>query len=332
MDLPVRSVVLGVGGFGREVLPALAANGIEIAGVVDYDPAAIADATRTYQLRSSAVFGSDESGWWDTDAQLVVDCTPPGFHLPHAERAFRGGKDFLVAKPMALNLADASRMTGLAAAGERRLAAIQQMRYLPAFMKVRDIISDGTLGRLGIVTITFNVDGTFWRPGLAWRLTMDHPILLEGSVHVFDLVRWVTGDEPEAVTAHSFSPPWSDFRGAVGLTVCADLRSGAVVRYLANWAPRGSATVPLNSGWELEFDHGILRVVDEGVMVNGEVLLASRDRPMSLVELNTRLVRWYLAYLGGEEPPGPTGTDNMRTMAFADAVQRSVAGGTRVVV
>ncbi|TDD11650.1 Gfo/Idh/MocA family protein [Nonomuraea diastatica] len=326
----MRSVVLGVGGFGREVLPALAANGIEIAAVVDRDAEALADAMRAHQVTPSAVFDSDESGWWDTDTQLVVDCTPPGHHLRHAETAFRAGKDFLVAKPMALTMGDASRMMELATAADRHLAIIQQMRYLPAFLKVRDIIGKGTLGRLGVATITFNVEGTFWRPGLAWRLAMDQPVLWEGSVHVLDLVRWVIDDEPATIVAHAFSPPWSEFRGPASLTMCAELRSGAVVRYLANWAPRGSAVVPLNSGWELEFDHGIVRVVDEGVTVNGEVLLEPSAQPTPLAELNTRLVRWYLGWLDGQDPTGPTGADNLRTVAFADALQRAATDGVRV--
>jgi predicted dehydrogenase len=326
----MRSIVLGVGGFGCEVLPALAANGIEIAAVVDHDPGALADAARTYKVTPSAVFDSDESQWWDTDARLVVDCTPPDRHLRHAEAAFRTGKDLLVAKPMALNLGDASRIMDLATAANRRLAIIQQMRCLPAFLKVRDLIGKGSLGRLGLVTITFNVEGTFWRPGLAWRLAMDQPVLWEGSVHVLDLVRWVIDDEPAAVVAHAFSPPWSEFRGPAGLTMCAELRGGTVVRYLANWAPRGSAVVPLNSGWELEFDHGVVRVVDESVTVNGEVVFKPSAPPTPLAELNTRLVRWYLGWLDGQDPTGPTGADNLRTMAFADALQRAATDGVRV--
>lgn len=328
----MRSAVLGTAGFGGEVLPALVANGLEIATLVDSDAAAIDKAIRTHDLAPSAVFASDEGDWWDTDIQLVVDCTPPDHHRRHAEAALAAGKDFLVAKPMALSLADASRMVDLASTTGRRLATIQQMRYLPAFLQLRQLIDDGRLGRLGVVTVTFNVDGTFWKPGLAWRLAMDQPVLLEGSVHVFDLVRWVTGDEPMSVVAHTFSPPWSDFRGPAGLTACVDMHGGAVVRYLANWAPRGSAIVPLNSGWELEFDHGIVRVVDEGVSVNGEPLLPPVTRAMSLVELNTRLVHWYVDYLDGRESPGPTGADNIRTMAFVDAVRRAATDGMRVIV
>ncbi|MFI9842511.1 Gfo/Idh/MocA family protein [Nonomuraea sp. NPDC051941] len=329
---PMRSAVLGVGGFGREVLPALVANGIEIATVVDHDAAALAEAVRTYDLASSAVYDSDEGGWWDTNVQMVVDCTPPGGHLRHAEAAFQAGLDVLVAKPMALSLADASRMVELAGLAGRRLATIQQMRYLPAFLRVRDIIAQGTLGRLGVVTITFNVDGTFWQPGLAWRLAMDQPLLWEGSVHVLDLVRWVTEDEPAAVVAHAFQPPWSEFRGPAGLVMCAELRGGTTVRYLANWAPRGSTVVPLNSGWELEFDHGIVTVTEESVMVNGETLLAPPARLASLADLNTRLVRWYVDWVAGQDAAGPTGADNLRTVAFADAVQRASTSGSRVIL
>jgi predicted dehydrogenase len=326
----MRSILLGAGGFGRDVVPALIANGIEIAVLVDPDRDALEDTVRSYGLKPSLVLDSDERDWCVADAELVVDCTPPAYHAQHAEIALAAGKDLLVAKPMALTLADARQMTELAAAHGRRLAAIQQMRYLPPFLAVRELVQDGRLGRLGLVTINFNVDGTFWKPGLAWRLAMEHPVLLEGSVHVLDLVRWVTGDEPVGVVAHTFSPPWSEFRGFTGLTVSADLAGGAVVRYMANWAPRGSAIVPLNSGWELEFDHGLVRIADEGVSVNGEQLLAPRTPEMPLAELNTRLVQWYVGDRDGSAVSGPTGADNVRTMAFVEAVRRSATDGVRV--
>lgn len=328
----VRSVVLGAGGFGREVLPALAANNVEVAALADTDPSAIEAAVRSFPVAPSAIFDAGDGAWCATDAQLVVDCTPPRNHPRHAEMAFRAGKDLLVAKPMALTLAAASGMAGLASQAGRSLAAMQQMRYLPAFLRLRDLIGGGELGRLGVVTITFNVDGTFWKPGLAWRLAMDHPVLLEGSVHVLDLVRWVTQEEPVSVVAHAFNPPWSEFRGLAAITVCATMSSGTVVRYLANWAPRGSAVVPLNSGWELEFDQGIVRVRDEGLWVNGTVLHPPSSEPMSLAELNRRLIRWYLGYLAGDELAGPTGMDNVRTMAFVDAVLRSAMDGVRAQV
>jgi predicted dehydrogenase len=328
----MRSVVLGAGGFGREVLPALVANDIDIVALVDPDPTAITDAVRSHNLAPSATFGSDGAEWWTSDAELVVDCTPPSAHRRHAEAALGGGKNLLVAKPIAPTLSEASRMAELASTRGGSLAVIQQMRYLPAFLRLRELIGEGALGRLGLATITFNVDGMFWKPGLAWRLAMARPVLLEGSVHVFDLLRWVTGEEPRSVIAHEFNPPWSEFRGPAGLTACVDLQSGAVVRYLANWAPRGSAVVPLNSGWELEFEHGIVRIANEGVLVNDEVVLPPRDSPMSLVELNTRLVRWYVGHLAGDDRPGPTGADNLRTMAFVDAVARAAATGARVSV
>ena len=60
--------------------------------------------------------------------------------------------------------------------------------------------------------------------------------------------------------------------------------------------------------------------------------LPPRAQPMSLAELNTRLVRWYLVYLDGRDPVGPTGADNLRTMVFADAVQQALAGSGRVML
>jgi hypothetical protein len=51
---------------------------------------------------------------------------------------------------------------------------------------------------------------------------------------------------------------------------------------------------------------------------------------MSLTELNTRLVQWYVVDRADSDVPGPTGADNVRTMAFVEAVRRSATNGVRV--
>jgi predicted dehydrogenase len=327
---PVRAVVLGAGGFGREVIPALRRNAVQIVGLVDPDRAQLSRAIDDFGLGGDTPRLPDGDEWGDLETDLVVDCSPPAHHLRHARRAFANGRDLLMSKPMSLAIDEAETIVSMAAHGGRHVGVMFQMRYLRAFQMLRALVCGGELGRLGLITATFNVDGTFWEPGMRWRLTMPHPVLYEGSVHVLDLVRWVTGAEPAQVTAHSYNPPWSSFTGSAGLTVLTDLYDGTVVRYLANWAPRGSAVVPLDSGWELEFEHGLVRVNNGGVTVNGDIRLAAGTNASSLVDLNTELIRWYLGCREGRGDAGPTGADSLRTMRYLELVRQSADDGRRV--
>jgi len=80
--------------------------------------------------------------------QAVVIALPAEYHYEFTERALRAGKDVFVEKPLALKLDQARKLNKLALEEKRLLMVGHLLRYHPAFVKLKEIIDNGDLGRI----------------------------------------------------------------------------------------------------------------------------------------------------------------------------------------
>ncbi|MEJ2717977.1 MAG: Gfo/Idh/MocA family oxidoreductase, partial [Deltaproteobacteria bacterium] len=78
----------------------------------------------------------------------VVVATPAITHYEVAEKAIRAGKDVLVEKPLALNIADGEKLTQLASRHGAILMVGHILLYHPAVIKLKEIIDRGELGKI----------------------------------------------------------------------------------------------------------------------------------------------------------------------------------------
>ncbi len=84
----------------------------------------------------------------ETDPNLAVICTPHPFHAPIAIDCFAAGKNVLVEKPMAVEVAEADAMIAAAEKANRVLAISFQQRFQPAVIRANEIIQSGELGEI----------------------------------------------------------------------------------------------------------------------------------------------------------------------------------------
>src|SRR5215813_8506992 len=89
----------------------------------------------------------------DPDVDAVYIATPPSTHCDLALRVAAAGKPCLVEKPMAMNHAECVRMVGAFASGGVPLWVAYYRRALPRFLKVRELLADGEVGRLTSVHV-----------------------------------------------------------------------------------------------------------------------------------------------------------------------------------
>jgi scyllo-inositol 2-dehydrogenase (NADP+) len=90
----------------------------------------------------------------DPAVELVVVALPSFLHADGAIAALDAGKHVVCEKPMATGLADADRMIEAAERTGRVLTIFQQRRYNPDFVKVREVIHSGVLGRIVQIRLT----------------------------------------------------------------------------------------------------------------------------------------------------------------------------------
>ena len=114
---------------------------------------AVADDSAARRAEASARFGCEaysdvESLVLDPSVELVVVATPNHLHADHAISAMAAGKDVLCEKPMAGSAAEAEMMIAASRENGRLLTVFNNRRFDPHFLKVREVVESGVLGRI----------------------------------------------------------------------------------------------------------------------------------------------------------------------------------------
>ena len=133
--------------------------------------------------------------------QLLVIATPNDTHFALAKQCLLAGRDVVVDKPFTTTLEQARALVALAKEAGRLLTVYQNRRYDGDFQAIRELVAEGTLGRM----VRFETNYDRYRPRLkpgAWRETTraGSGILFDIAPHLIDHALVLLG-LPEAVTA-----------------------------------------------------------------------------------------------------------------------------------
>lgn len=125
----------------------------------------VASGHRENAERAAREFGiaSVASDWREVverdDVDLISIVTPPATHAEMALAALEAGKHVLCEKPLAMNAEETERMRRRAAERSGRLALIDhELRFLPARLRMREIIAAGEIGRVRRAALVFRSD------------------------------------------------------------------------------------------------------------------------------------------------------------------------------
>lgn len=144
------------------------------------------------------------------DSKLVdaiVIATPHFQHPEIAEAAFERGIHVLSEKPLAVHVKDARRVIDAHAKHpELHFGLMLQMRTVPLYKKIRELIAEGELGevtRLSWIVTDWFRTWSYYASG-GWRATWAGEgggVLINQCPHNLDLIPWLTGMMPSRITA-----------------------------------------------------------------------------------------------------------------------------------
>jgi predicted dehydrogenase len=136
----------------------------------------------------------------DDDVELVIVATPNRFHTDHAIQAMRAGRHVMCEKPMALDSAAADAMISAAAETGRVLAPFQNKRYAEDYVKIREVIDSGTLGRIVMIRLAAQGFARRWD----WQTLKEHHggSLNNTAPHLLDLACEFLGDADPEMFCH----------------------------------------------------------------------------------------------------------------------------------
>ncbi|OHD67985.1 MAG: oxidoreductase [Spirochaetes bacterium RBG_13_68_11] len=104
------------------------------------------------------------------DIDLIVNASPSHLHVPITLEALEAGFNVLCEKPVARRAKEVDGIVAKARKKGRLLAAFQQSRFAPYFLKVRELIDSGVLGRVVMIKISFSGFARRWD----WQTLQDH--------------------------------------------------------------------------------------------------------------------------------------------------------------
>jgi predicted dehydrogenase len=329
-----------MGGWGRDwaqrVIPEVAE--VDLVGHVDPDPTALARLQEATRVAPEKCFLTMERAIEATKPEAVlVTATLPG-HAPITRAALAAGLHVLVEKPFAETMDVARQLVELAAAKRKALMVSQNYRFYPAARKVAQLVNDARFGSVHEVSIDFRRFSPAGPNGRARHHFEEQPLLVDMSVHHFDLLRLILDREPERIYCEAWNPEWSAFSGPSVAVASIQFEGGIVVSYRGSWVSAGAIT-PWSGEWRMEFeDCNIFWTSrdDDGPRRDRVVVQKperkARGMPLPALAQSDRwgtLAEFARAVREGREPEC-SGRDNLGTLALVAAAVESATLGQPV--
>ena len=332
----LRIVLAGLGVRGRHWAEALVRSArCEIAAYADPNPAARERAAA--QFGDRPVFASAEDALAALpDADALILANPPYGRESQVRAAAARGLPMLIEKPLAVDMREAAQLVALAEEAGAPLMVGLNFRYLAVTRAAMDLIQRGTVGQPEFARFTYERYRDGHRPDLnKYPLTMEHPMLWEQSIHHFDLMRFVYGQEPVTARCQTWNPSWSRYAHDTNVAALFTFDGGMVVNYQGTW--QGNWNTP-QFEWRTDCDQGIISQRDQF----GDLRYARRDDPaLTQVDLpphetwiteTMALLDAFVESVVDGAPLPCSGRDHLRSLAMVEACIRSSREGRAIAV
>ena len=161
----MERIKVGIAGLGRsgwnihaDLLSKLPEK-YQVVGVCDPEEERRKEAIEKFSCRAYEKFDELLD---DKEIEVVVVATPSYLHAENTISALCKGKNVIVEKPMATKLEDADRMIETAKKEGKLLTVFQNRRYAPEFVKMKEIIDSGILGRIVLIKMAYHGFSRRW--------------------------------------------------------------------------------------------------------------------------------------------------------------------------
>jgi len=265
--------------------------------------------------------------------------TPPAAHKAVSFAAMEAGLPVLSEKPLAGTREDARAIVAKSDQTGVLHMITQNYRYSPLAQTVKAALDAGDLGAVGAVGVSFFKGPHFG----GFREEMPYPLIIDMSIHHFDMLRFFLDANPVSIYGKSWNPAWSWYQGDASAAISATFDNGAQINYTGSWCSQGQETT-WNADWRFECANGVLTVEDDQVYV--QHMLGIEDRggyrhvqndvktnvPLVTMERQAQaylLYEFYQAVTTGKAPGTPC-QDNIKTVEFVFDVVQSFETGAPV--
>lgn len=332
-----RFIHIGTGGFGgywaREVLPRLVKMGkIEPAAAVDMNPECHKNAIEGYGISPDLCFTEAKKAFDTVQADFAVIVVPPAYHEQMVDLALAHDMDILSEKPIADSMEACSRIYKKVTSAGKKMAVTMSHRFDQDKQTLQKLVRSGKLGPENYVICRFTHNCRKFASWGEFRHKIADPLLIEGTVHHFDIFRSLTGSNAKTVYAKTWNPPWGEYAGDSTGLITIEMENGVPCFY--EGAKANASTM---NGWGNEY----LRVECENgtaILDRREVKVLTGDSwakpseeeiPLLQQEVwtNPWLAELFVNWLNGGPAPENTLEDNIQCAALLFAAIESAHTG-----
>lgn len=320
-------IQVGIGGMGNAWLRAVQASPeVDYAGFVEVSDTIAAEQVANYGLDGSRVYKSLGAALDAVDADGIINVTPPQFHKAISIEALERGIPVLSEKPLADTRESAQEIVDVANHTGVLHMVTQNYRYKPPLQTLKQALNSGVCGDIGAVHVEFFKGPHFG----GFREEMPYPLIIDMSIHHFDLMRFLLDSDPVALFGRSWNPSWSWFHGDASASVTLDFAGGITVSYDGSWCSQGRET-DWNANWRFECSKGVVAMVDSQVytQLTGEEPVFVETVDMARTDQSYLLHEFYEAVTQGK-PAVTTCQDNIKSLGIVFDVVQSFETGAVV--
>jgi len=337
---PLRYIIVGTGGFGAawcaEFLPRLKAMGkAEAAAAVDVRPENLENARRHLGVPPGRLYTDIARAFDENEADFAVVVVPPAHHEKVVDEAIKRRMHILSEKPIADSMEACARIYRKVRAAGLRMAVTMSHRFDRDKQSLERRIKSGEYGRLNYVIGRFTCNCRAFGSWGEFRHRIPDPLLVEGTVHHFDVFRALSGADGRSVYCRSWNPPWGEFAGDSTALITMEMTNG--VRCFYEGAKANASGM---NGWTQEYfraecENGTLELDRRRLrLLTGEGWEKPSSEELPLLEqpvwTNAWLAEMFCDWLAGGEAPPNTLEDNIQCAALLFAAIESSRTGKPV--
>ena len=328
--MAIRIVVVGMGPRGQDWLREIqTTSGYELVACVDSDQAVLGQVFGR-GVSPNKCFTDLREALEQNKCDAVIVATSADSHVEPCELALSRGLAVMVEKPFTLCLREAVKLVTLAEKKGAPLIVAQNYRYMRSFRTVRRLISEGTLGPVGMVVCQYYRVPHAMADSLA-RLT--DSALWGMGIHHLDALRYILDKRVTRVMAESFTAPWGTLPRGGSMQLLLTFEDETRALYSATYESSGHEFFERGQEFYIRFvgQHATLHVFQRWLVLceTGKLPRIVRRGPRKISEERILLDQLERAILNGEVPAS-SGRDNLQTMATVEACLLSAAKRTWV--
>ena len=325
----VSIALIGAGRIGRLHAANLAADPrVHFAAVADLDTPA-AEAVAATQGTSAA---SVEAVIADPTIEALLIASATNSHADLIEQAARAGKAILCEKPVDLDLARARQAVAVARDCGVPLAIGFNRRFDASFQALKRRLEAGEIGRLESLAIVSRDPAP---PPLTF-LRHSGGLFRDMMIHDFDMLRWLTGEEPVelfAMAANLIDPAIGEIGDVDTANLLLRMASGKLCQITVS----RRASYGYDQRIECHGSRGMIRADNRPITTletaNAEGFRRDPIEPFFMERYAAAYraeLEHFVDCLAAGKAPSPSGEDGLAALALADKAGESLASGLPV--